>query len=141
MDTEFEIPIEDTSEPQEEFEVPNIEFEGQAIEIMYVHSDDELYSLNENGELTYIADFIVEGTHSLDDQPKITDLAIDLEGRMFGVAGFDLYEINASTGTMTLSAVLEQYLNGLTFMANGDLMGAGDGIFKLIRQRAIPTRL
>lgn len=131
IDTNFEIPVEDTAEPQEEFEIPNIEFEGQAIEIMYVHSDDELFSLNENGELTYIADFIVEGTHYLDDQPKITDLAIDLDGRMFGVAGFELYEINASTGSMKLSAVLEQYLNGLTFMANGDLMGAGDGIFKI----------
>jgi hypothetical protein len=130
LDTEVET-IEDTGQSLDEFEVPNIEFEGQATEIMYVHSDDELYSLNENGELTYIANFIVEGTHSLDDQPRITDLAIDLEGHMYGVAGFDLYEINASTGNMILTSTLNQYLNGLTFMANGDLMGAGDGIFKI----------
>ena len=45
---------------------------------MYVHSDDELYSLNKT-VINYIADFIVEGTHSLDDQPKITDLAADLK--------------------------------------------------------------
>ena len=131
LETEFEVPADDSGLPDDGFDAPNIEFEGQAVEVMYVHSDDELYSLNENGELTYIADFIVEGTHSLDEQPKITDLAIDLDGHMYGVAGFDLYEINASTGSMILASTLDQYLNGLTFMANGDLMGAGDGIFKI----------
>ena len=71
---------------------------------------------------------VLVGTFS-DNSVRMTDIAIDLDGRMYGIASTDLYRIDAQTAEVTFQCTVDQYANGLTFISNGQLLAAGAGIF------------
>ena len=83
---------------------------------VFVHTRDTLYTVNDiNFDLVHIGEFGVEDS--------ITDLAITPDGRLFGISGEALYQINATTGAATFVADVPGVLNvGLTFLPNGQLL-------------------
>ncbi len=118
VDTEDTAPPEDTDtgEPEEE----------PAPEPIYVNSGQLLYSFDpETATITEIGPFM----HGGDAISTMTDIAIDLSGRMFGITYESLWRINPLTGDCTHIADLGEdvYLDSLTFVSDGRLISAGNG--------------
>ena len=91
----------------------------------YVHTATELYAWEPSTGIARIGAFSdPRGTTE-----EITDLAIDLSGRMFAVSFTSLYEVDASTARLTYVATLDSSLVGLTFLSDGTLLGAGSGLY------------
>lgn len=93
-----------------------------ATEVIYLHSDTQLFSWEPGGAK------ILVGNFSQSDV-RMTDIAIDLDGNMFGVASTLLYRIDAQTAEVFYICSMDQYANGLAFISDGRLLAAGDGIF------------
>lgn len=91
----------------------------------YVHTSTNLYAWEPSTGLSPIGRF----TDPRGVAEEITDLAIDLSGRMFAVSFTSLYEVDASTARLTWIAALDTSLVGLTFLADGTLIGAGSGLY------------
>jgi hypothetical protein len=101
------------------------ELEGQATAPMYLHTSSILYSWTPEGGMSAIGQFSLPGGQA----PNITDLAIDLDGRMYAVSMEELFKVDASNAELEQVAGLAKPLVGLTFLSDGRLFGAGDGIF------------
>ncbi|MBM75628.1 MAG: hypothetical protein CMK59_09520 [Proteobacteria bacterium] len=119
--------IVDTAAADTGFEAAIDETEGQATEVMYLHTSSHLFSWNDSGDITEIGPFTLNGVAT----PGITDLAIDLNGVMYGIARDELFVINAEDASLTFVCELSVELMGLTFLSDGSLMGAGDGIYMI----------
>ncbi len=113
------VEVEDTSFEEAVDEIP------VALEEMYLHTSNILYSWSSNGSIDTVGQFYMEdGT-----PPNITDLAIDLNGNMFAVSFEGLYRVDPADARLEFVCPLDERMVGLTFLADGRLLGAGDGIF------------
>jgi hypothetical protein len=91
----------------------------------YVNTANTLYAWDPDGELEVVADlWAAVGT-----VPNITDIAIDLDGHIYGCSSSALFRIHAETGETIQIAELDVYLAGLTFVSDGRLVGAGEGVW------------
>ena len=93
----------------------------------YIHTSSALFSWEPSAGAVEIGRF----TDASGGAIEITDLAIDLDGRMYAVGWTTLYTIDASTAEARFVAELATSLVGLTFLSDGRLIGAGDGIFEV----------
>jgi len=91
----------------------------------YVNTSDALYAWDPDGELELIAGFWSPDGAVQD----ITDIAIDGDGYIYGCSNSTLYRIHAETGQALGLASIDLYLAGLTFVSDGRLVGAGDGVY------------
>lgn len=98
----------------------------EAKEPIYINEGDKLWSWDPaDDELVEI------GTFSSVD--RMTDIAIDPYGNLWGCSGSSseksLYRIDPETAETTWVSSLPEYLSGLTFLGDGRLVGAGDGVW------------
>ena len=91
----------------------------------YVNTSDALYAWDPEGDLELIAEF----WSSEGPVQDITDIAIDPDGYIYGCSNATLYRIHAETGQALGIATLDSRLAGLTFVSDGRLVGAGDGVY------------
>ena len=98
-----------------------------ASEPIYVHTGESLWSWDAVGDAVHVGDFYDNGELVED----ITDVAIDLDGRFWGVSDDTLYRIYPDSAEVWPVAKLEVYLAGLTFVSDGRLVGAGDGVWEI----------
>lgn len=97
-----------------------------ATESTYINTDTTLFSFDPGtGVATRLGEF-VDGRTPISG--GMTDIAIDLDGIMYGVSFEALYQINPSTGVCTFVAYLDESMTGLTFVSDGRLVGAGPGV-------------
>lgn len=128
-DKPFDVPSKDpkdcTPESKDIF-CEEVQWRGDSV--MYVSTSTTLYQIRENNRLEQVGKFEVEGTGSLEEQPKITDIAMDAQGHLYGIAGMIIYQIHPKTGKMKFLTVVNEVMEGLTAMPNGDLVAAGNSI-------------
>ncbi len=98
-----------------------------ATEIMYAHSGTELYAVDPEPPygVTPVATFF---RGDGEPTPNITDLAVNLEGAMYGVSTNGVWRVAPQTGEIEL--VLQttgEFFVALTFLANGTLLAGSDG--------------
>ena len=55
-------------------------------------------------------------------------MAMDAQGHLYGIAGMIIYQIHPKTGKMKFLTVVNEVMEGLTAMPNGDLVAAGNRI-------------
>ena len=97
-----------------------------ATEAVYINTDSTLYSFDPaTGVAMRIGDFL-EGREPV--AGGMTDIAISLDGIMYGGSFDALYRINPSTGECTFVATLDDTMTGLTFVSDGRLVGAGEAV-------------
>jgi hypothetical protein len=118
---------EDTGEPATEDsghdEDPPVDAPDQPV---YLHTGTTLYSWSHvTGLLGLVGDFHNTAGTELE---QITDIAIDGEGRFYGVSWEGLYGINGYTAEVWRIADLAMPLVGLTATSDGRLVGGGDGL-------------
>jgi hypothetical protein len=133
-------PPEDTAQPEPEpededtavredtgnNEEPPIDVPDQPV---YLHTGTTLYSWSpDTGMLSLIGDFRSTDGSELEE---ITDIAIDNEGRFYGVTWEGLYGINGHTAETWRIASIEMPLFGLTCTSDGRLVGGGDGLYMI----------
>ncbi|MBT8494597.1 MAG: hypothetical protein KJO07_16195 [Deltaproteobacteria bacterium] len=83
---------------------------------VFVHTATELYKMND-------LDFDLQRLGEFGAEENITDLAITPDGRIFGISGESLYEVNPNNALATFVAEVPGELNvGLTFLPNGQLL-------------------
>lgn len=96
-----------------------------ATEPVYINTSSTLYSYDPgSNRATEIADFNENGRAF----SGMTDIAIDLDGHMFGGSYTALYRIDPNTAEVTFVADLSDEMTGLTFVSDGTLVGAGAGV-------------
>lgn len=96
-----------------------------ATEAVYLNTSSELYSYDTStSTATRIAPFTSGGWPLTD----VVDIAIDLSGHMFGTTFSALYSVNPTTAECTYIADVAESLNGLTFVSDGRLVGAGSSV-------------
>jgi hypothetical protein len=115
---------EAVNEEQADVEEATDEGIPSATERMYLHTSNILYSWAENGSITTIGQFYLEN----DFAPNITDLAIDLSGNMYAVSNENLYRVDPTDARLEYICETGEYLVGLTFLADGRLLAAGESI-------------
>lgn len=124
LEPEEEIPVAEPSEEDTGFEEPVDEGIPAATEVMYLHTADLLYSWDEDGNIETIGQFYIQDDYA----PSITDLAIDLSGKMYAVSSSGLYKVDPNDARLEFVCSMDQYLVGLTFLSDGRLLAAGDSI-------------
>lgn len=96
-----------------------------ATEPVYINTSDTLYSYDPGqNRATRVAEFTENGRAF----SGMTDIAIDLDGHMFGGSYDALYRIDPGTAEVTFVASLDDEMTGLTFVSDGRLVGAGAGV-------------
>jgi hypothetical protein len=126
-DSFLETEEEFTNEPNEEdtgYEESIDEGIPAATERMYLHTSKLLYSWEEDGTITTIGQFYIENDYA----PNITDLAIDLSGNMYAISNQGLYRVDPTDARIEYICDTGEYLVGLTFLADGRLLAAGEAI-------------
>lgn len=100
-----------------------------AEEPVYIHTGEDLYSYDPvNNQALRIGRFTTSGGPL---ELDIVDIAIDLNGRMYGGANAqgndrnEIYQIDPSTGACTFRFTFDDDLNGMTFLPDGSLVVAG----------------
>jgi len=98
----------------------------RALEPIYIHTGNTLFSYDPlSNSATTIGDFHdrngpIEG---------VVDIAIDLDGKMFGgTRDQKIYFIDAATGFCDFRFDFDDILHGLTFLADGSLVVAGERV-------------
>lgn len=141
---EDDIVIEDTGEPSDTGDDTdsdtNYETEPPPAEApVYAHDADTLYEVKpDTGERVQL------GTFSLDEQPvegSFIDIAIDLDGNMFGATFFALYQINPTNAVTKKLCDVDLDMVAMTFSSDGELfVGGSDGvhIVNVVNCRATP---
>ncbi|MAA77665.1 MAG: hypothetical protein CL916_00275 [Deltaproteobacteria bacterium] len=124
LEPEEEIPVTEPSEEDTGFEDPIDEGIPAATEVMYLHTSNLLYSWDEDGNIDTIGQFYIQDDYA----PSITDLAIDLSGKMYAISNSGLYKVDPNDARLEFVCTMDQYLVGLTFLADGRLLAAGDSI-------------
>ena len=121
-DTAEPVPMDTGEEGVEE--EPSVDLPDQPV---YLHTGTTLYSWSpETGLLSLVGDF---HTVAGDELEQITDIAIDSDGRFYGVSWEGLYGINGHTAEVWHIADIEMPLFGLTSTSDGRLVGGGDGLY------------
>ena len=120
----------DTGDPADDdailLEPPPAEVPDQKV---YLHTGSSLYSWNPTtGALTIIGDFFRDDSGELE---AITDIAIDGDGRFYGVSYTTLYGIDAYTAEIWPISPLDFPLYGLTCTYEGRIIGGGDGLYEI----------
>lgn len=106
--------------------VPTEEKIPPASEPMYLNSGESLYSFDPDaGVAVYLGSFATP----YGERPSLTDIAITPDGQLFGCSWDSLYEVNPTDATVTFAGVLPAAANGLTFLSDGRLVTAGDGVW------------
>jgi len=95
--------------------------EVPATEPIYINEGATLWSWDPEGELTAV------GTFS--SVERMTDIAISPDGQLWGCTFDALYTIDPETADTTWAADLDETLHGLTFISDGRMVGAGDGVW------------
>lgn len=94
-----------------------------ATEAIYINTGNTLYGYDPSTNVaSAVGSFMLGGVRVTD----MTDIAIDLTGRMYGVAYDELYRITPATAEVTHVATLDASYNALTFVSDGTLVAAGD---------------
>lgn len=97
-----------------------------ATEAVYINTSTTLFSYDPaTGRSTRIGDFSERGGAIAGG---MTDIAIDLNGIMYGGSYTTLYNINPTTAECTFVAYLDDEMTGLTFVSDGRLVGAGSAV-------------
>ncbi len=101
---------------------------AEAKEPIYINEGDRLWSWDP-------ADDALVEIGRFSDVDRMTDIAVDPLGNLWGCSGSSdergLYRIDPETAETTWVAELPKYLSGLTFLGDGRLVGAGDGVWVL----------
>ena len=99
---------------------------GGATEYMYAQTTDELFAVDKDPphDVTYVGTF---------SQDEITDLAVDIDGRMFAVTFDEVFEVDPLTAALTSVATLsDASLFAMTALADGTmLLGSDDAIYEV----------
>jgi hypothetical protein len=113
---------DDDGDPNEETEEP-----PPADAPVYAHDATTLYEVEPTtGQRTYIGDFTLDG---LSHEDSFIDIAIDLDGRMFGATFFALYQINPTDASIREVCEVDLDMVALTFSSDGELFAGGsDGV-------------
>jgi len=91
-----------------------------ASEYMYAQTSDELYAVDKDSPytVTHVGTF---------DQTNITDLAVDMDGRMFAVTYDTVFEVDPDTAQLTaLGTMLDGSFFALTGLSDGRLLAGSD---------------
>lgn len=97
-----------------------------ATESIYINTADDLYSFEPTtGVATRIGTFR-EGGGTISG--GMTDIAISLDGIMYGVSFDALYKIDPTNAECTYVASVADSLTGLAFVSDGRLVGAGSAV-------------
>lgn len=97
-----------------------------ATELVYAHTGATLYGFDPStSTINRIGDF-TDGGRALD--AEMTDIAIDLNGYLYGVTWYDLYQIDPMTADCTWVQSLRDQGVGLTFVSDGRLVIAGEEV-------------
>lgn len=109
-----------------QIEVPDTgDTELVATSSVYLNTGNSLFAYDPATNVaTRIGTFLERGV----SVTNMTDIAIDLDGYMFGVAWSELYSINPNDASVTWIATMGASLNALTFLSDGRLVGAGDDV-------------
>ena len=119
-ETEDEVP------PEVAQDDPPVDQPDQPV---YLHTGQTLYSWNpSSGQLRIVGNFETSMGLPVDE---ITDIAIDGDGRFYGVSYDTLYGIDGHTAEVWPIASLQVPLFGLTCTSDGRLVGGGDGLFEI----------
>jgi hypothetical protein len=94
-----------------------------ATEPIYLNTGNTLYSYDPGTNTASAVGSFTQGGVRVTD---MTDIAIDLGGRMYGVAYDELYRVTPATAEVTHIATLDASFNALTFVSDGTLVAAGD---------------
>lgn len=129
-------PVEDSGPPPDDSADSGGGFDTAAIEPglarapIYLNEGGALFSWNPalGDAPERLGNFVGDATVS-----NMTDIAVDMEGRLFGCTRDALWEIHAQSGRVRRVTTLDASLNltGLTFVSDGRLVGAGDGLYFL----------
>ena len=124
------VPSEEAPPPGEmppaDEEPPEVEVPDEPV---YLHTGETLYSWDpETGILGIVGNFFRADGVEVDG---ITDIAIDGEGRFYGVSTDALFGINGHTAEIWRISGLDFALFGLTCTSDGRLVGAGDGLVEI----------
>lgn len=113
---------------------PDAGFPPPAEEPVYIHTGDSLFSYDPDTNATELIGVFRDRNGPLERQ--MVDIAIDLEGRMYGGTrhpmgepmGNEIYLIDPATGFCTLRFTFDDVLNGMTFLDDGRLVVAGERV-------------
>jgi len=99
---------------------------GAAWEYMYAQTSTDLYSVGKDSPhtVTHIGPF---------DQDNITDLAVDIDGRMYAVTFDEVFEVDPLTGELQSVAYLKDAsFFALTALSDGTMLaGSDDEIYEI----------
>ena len=123
-DVQEEETLQPSSEEDSELEDPIDEGIPVATERMYLHTSSLLYSWEEDGSIDTIGQFNMTDGQA----PSITDLAIDLSGNMYAISNTSLFKVDPTDARLEYVCDTGEYLVGLTFLADGRLLAAGESI-------------
>lgn len=98
-----------------------------ATESVYINTSDTLYSFDPSSSIATRIGTFRDGAFAISG--GMTDIAISLDGFMYGVSFDALYQIDPTTGDCRYVASVSDEMNGLTFVSDGRLVGAGDGVY------------
>lgn len=129
-DTEEPEEIEDTGGDtgEDEDTPPNDEEPPPADAPVYAHTGSELFELTApaTGQRTLLGRFAENGVPV---DGSFIDIAIDLDGRMFGATFDALYQINPTNAAVTQVCPVTVDMVALTFSSDGELFAGGsDGV-------------
>jgi hypothetical protein len=93
-----------------------------ATELVYLNTGDTLFSYDPATNVATRIGSFEEGGRAV---TTMTDIAIDLDGHMFGGSYTALFRVNPGTAELTWVADLADEMTGLTFVSDGRLVGAG----------------
>ncbi|MFZ5481416.1 MAG: hypothetical protein ACOZNI_31940 [Myxococcota bacterium] len=92
-----------------------------ATEPVYLNTSSTLYSYDPDANsATSLGRFSCSS--------NMTDIAIDLDGYMYGVDGSALYSIDPRDAQCARVAAVDDYFVGLTFVSDGRLVASGDTV-------------
>ncbi len=97
-----------------------------ATESVYINTSDILYSYAPASNRTTRIGTFLEGGRAVTG--GMTDIAISLDGIMFGGSFTTLYRVNPATAECTRVGALDDEMTGLTFVSDGRLVGAGAAV-------------
>ena len=98
-----------------------------ATEIMYAHTASELFSVDPEPPYTVtpVSTFFRSDG---EPAPNITDLAVNLQGAMYGVSTNGLWRIAPVTGELEfVTETDDEFFVALTFLSSGTLLGGSNG--------------
>ena len=99
---------------------------GGATEYMYAQTSEDLYSVDKDPpyNVSHIGTF---------PQDQITDLAVDIDGRMYAVTFDEVFEVDPFTAQLTSVATLaDASLFAMTALSDGTmLLGSDDAIYEV----------